>query len=65
MVLWADLLSAQAHGAGDAFVAIRGGANLVGNTYRVRERKPVAGAGGSIGTFLSDSIFAATAAARQ
>ena len=29
------------------------GANLVGNTYRVREAKPEPGAGGSIGTFLS------------
>jgi hypothetical protein len=53
LVLAADLLRAQGHGAGDAFVAVRGGANLVGNTYRVRERKPVPGAGGSIGTFLS------------
>jgi hypothetical protein len=43
----------QGHRAGDGFVAVRGGANLVGNTYRVRERKPVPGAGGSIGTFLS------------
>lgn len=54
ITLWADLLSAQAHGAGDAFIAVRGGANLVGNTYRVRERKPEPGAGGSIGTFLSE-----------
>jgi hypothetical protein len=44
---------AQGHRAGDGFVALRGGANLVGNTYRVRERKPVPGAGASIGTFLS------------
>jgi hypothetical protein len=43
----------QGHRAGDGFVAVRGGANLVGNTYRVRERKPEPGAGGSIGTFLS------------
>ena len=43
----------QVHQAGDGFVAVRGGANLVGNTYRVRERKPEPGAGGSIGTFLS------------
>lgn len=44
----------QGHQAGDGFVAVRGGANLVGNTYRVRERKPEPGAGGSIGTFLSE-----------
>jgi hypothetical protein len=54
IVLSADLLCAQGHGAGDAFIAVRGGANLVGNTYRVRERKPEPGAGASIGTFLSD-----------
>lgn len=53
VLLSADLLSAQGHGAGDTFVAVRGGANLVGNTYRVRERKPEPGAGASIGTFLS------------
>ena len=45
----------QVHGAGDGFVALRGGANLVGNTYRVRERKPEPGAGGSVGMFLSRS----------
>ena len=44
---------AQAHVAGDGFIALRAGANLVGNTYRVREQKPEPGAGGSIGTFLS------------
>ena len=43
----------QGHRAGDGFVAIRAGANLVGNTYRVRERKPEPGAGASFGTFLS------------
>ena len=53
IALSADLAYAQGHGAGDAFVAVRGGANLVGNTYRVRDRKPEPGAGGSIGTFLS------------
>jgi hypothetical protein len=53
LVLAVDVVSAQAHRAGDGFVAVRAGANLVGNTYRVRERKPEAGAGGSIGTFLS------------
>jgi hypothetical protein len=51
--LCAEVVSAQAHRAGDGFVALRAGANVVGNTYRVRERKPEAGAGGSIGTFLS------------
>ena len=50
---YVDLISAQTHQAGDGFVALRAGANLVGNTYRVRERKPEPGAGGSIGTFLS------------
>lgn len=53
LVLSVDLVSAQAHRAGDGFVALRAGANLVGNTYRVRDRKPEPGAGGSIGTFLS------------
>ena len=53
LALSAEVVSAQAHRAGDGFVAVRAGANLVGNTYRVREQKPEAGAGGSIGTFLS------------
>jgi hypothetical protein len=44
---------AQTHGAGEGFVAVRGGANLVGNTYRFRETKPEVGAGGSIGAVLS------------
>ncbi len=44
---------AQGHAAGDRFVAVRAGTNLVGNTYRVRERKPESGAGASAGTFLS------------
>ena len=51
--LSADVAYAQGHTAGDGFIAIRAGANLVGNTFRVRERKPEPGAGGSIGTFLS------------
>jgi hypothetical protein len=54
IALSADVVHAQGHRAGDAFVALRGGANLVGNTYRVRERRPEPGAGGSIGTFLSE-----------
>ena len=45
--------SAQGHGAGEGFVALRVGANLVGNTLRVRERRPEPGGGGSVGTFLS------------
>ena len=44
---------AQGRHAGEGFVAVRGGANLVGNTYRFRERRPEPGAGGAIGTFLS------------
>jgi hypothetical protein len=43
----------QVHHPGEGFVAVRGGANLVGNTYRVRETKPEGGAGGSVGTLLS------------
>ena len=45
--------SAQTRHRGERFVAVRGGTNLVGNTYRVRERKPEPGAGASIGAFLS------------
>jgi hypothetical protein len=44
---------AQGHRAGEGFVAARVGANVVGNAYRFRETRPVAGAGGSLGTFLS------------
>lgn len=44
---------AQGHQTGDMFLAGRLGTNLVGNTYRVRETKPVAGAGASVGRFLS------------
>jgi hypothetical protein len=44
---------AQGHHAGQPFVAGRFGTNLIGNTYRVRETKPVPGAGASLGTFLS------------
>ena len=44
--------SAQ-HLGGEPFVAVRGGTNLVGNTYRVRDTKPEPGAGASVGTFLS------------
>lgn len=55
---WALLLMpsaalAQAHQAGQGFMAARVGANLVGNTYRVRESRPVPGGGGSFGAFIS------------
>jgi hypothetical protein len=53
LALSADPACAQGHTPGEAFVAIRAGANLVGNAFRVRERKPEPGAGGSFGTFLS------------
>lgn len=46
-------VAAQGHHAGERFVAARAGTNLVGNTYRVRDRKPLPGAGASVGTFLS------------
>jgi len=46
---------AQTHSAGDRFVAFRAGANLVGNTQRVRETKAEPGAGGSIGTYMSQA----------
>ena len=45
--------SAQSPQSGDAFLAARIGANLVGNTYRVRQSKAVPGAGVSGGLFLS------------
>jgi len=45
--------NAQAPLAHEGFVAARGGANLVGNAYRVRETKPEPGVGASVGTFLS------------
>jgi hypothetical protein len=46
--------AAQAR-AGTKFLAVRAGANLVGNTYRVREERPTAGAGISGGLFLSSN----------
>jgi hypothetical protein len=39
--------------ARDGFVEVRGGANLVGNTYRVGQEGPTAGVGISGGLFLS------------
>ena len=53
MTLWAEAASGQGHHPGEKFVAVRAGANLVGNAYRVRETKPEPGAGASIGSFLS------------
>ena len=53
MTLPADSALGQGHRLGEGFVAVRAGANLVGNTFRVRERKPAPGAGASIGSFLS------------
>jgi hypothetical protein len=49
----ADLRAQGQHRAGQPFVAGRVGTNLIGNTYRVRDTKPVAGVGASLGTFLS------------
>jgi hypothetical protein len=49
----ADVRAQGQHRAGQPFVAGRVGTNLIGNTYRVRETKPVAGAGASLGAFLS------------
>jgi hypothetical protein len=49
----ADVRAQGQHRAGQPFVAARFGTNLIGNTYRVRDTKPVAGAGASVGTFLS------------
>ena len=64
VVLWSGLISgliavsgidarAQAHRDGQVFLAARIGANLIGNTYRVRETRPVAGGGISLGAFVS------------
>jgi hypothetical protein len=49
----ADPAASQGHQAGDGFVAARVGANLIGNTYRVRDAKPEPGAGASVGAFVS------------
>jgi hypothetical protein len=53
MALGADAASGQGHHQGEKYVAVRAGANVVGNAYRVRETKPEPGAGASIGSFLS------------
>jgi hypothetical protein len=44
---------AAAQPRGKRFVAARAGSNLVGNTYRVRQETPTAGAGVSAGVLLS------------
>lgn len=50
-----SLAQAQAYRSGEGFIAARVGTNLVGSTYRIRQSKPVAGAGVSGGVFLSPS----------
>jgi hypothetical protein len=44
---------AQTHHAGEGFVSIRAGTNLVGNTFRFRDRKAEPGGGGSVGVYMS------------
>ena len=51
-LLMSSSVAAQTH-AGAVFVEARAGANLVGNTYRVRQERATAGAGISGGMFLS------------
>jgi hypothetical protein len=46
-------VQAQGLQSGDGFVAARVGANLVGNTYRVRQSRALPGEGISAGVFLS------------
>jgi hypothetical protein len=46
-------VAAQGRRAGDGFVAARVGANLVGNTYRVRQSRALPGEGVAGGVFLS------------
>jgi hypothetical protein len=53
LVLAPSAVLAQGNHSGEAFLAARVGTNLVGNTYRVRQSKPVPGAGFSAGAFLS------------
>ncbi|MCM3879929.1 MAG: hypothetical protein ND807_07470 [Vicinamibacterales bacterium] len=53
IVLHAVDAKAQGHSAGQPFVIVRAGVNLVGNTYRVQETRAVPGVGASVGTFLS------------
>ncbi len=53
VLLVASGAAAQPRRSGHGFVAARVGANLVGNTYRVRQEKPTSGAGLSGGIFLS------------
>ena len=44
---------AAAQSSSGAFVGVRAGANVIGNTYRLRESKPIIGGGASVGTSLS------------
>ena len=53
LLLMPSAALAQGHQAGQGFMAGRVGTNLVGNTYRVRDTKPVPGGGWSLGAFLS------------
>jgi len=53
IVIEGAALVAQPHHAGEGFVSVRGGTNLVGNAYRVRESRAEPGGGGSIGAYLS------------
>ena len=53
LLLMPSAAPAQGHQAGQGFMAARVGTNLVGNTYRVRDTRPVPGGGGSLGAFLS------------
>ena len=52
MLIVGQSVDARAQTPG-TFIAVRGGANLIGNTYRVRDTKPVLGVGMSLGKFLS------------
>jgi hypothetical protein len=53
LLLMPAAVRAQGHRAGQGFLAARVGANIVGNTYRFRDSRPVPGAGASMGMFLS------------
>jgi hypothetical protein len=53
LLLQAVDAQAQAHHAGEGFASIRAGTNVVGNTFRFRDRKAEPGAGGSVGMYLS------------
>jgi hypothetical protein len=53
VLLIPSVAASQPLRSGQRFVAARIGANLVGNTYRVSQERPTAGAGVSAGLFLS------------